>query len=158
MMADVVVITPPDTASPKDPNELSFGRGEIFNIIDKSGKWWEAEMADGRKGSKSCLFPFCWFCSLMCHTLSSCTIKLLTTFMMRHASIAMDGSTNYLQPLCALPSMQQSSPTPMDRSCLRLLRCILMLPGPVTGFPCSYCFIEGLVTGLDDTLHEPRRY
>ena len=55
MMTDVVVY-PPDTASPKDPNELSFGRGEIFKIIDKSGKWWEAEMADGRKGSKSCLF------------------------------------------------------------------------------------------------------
>lgn len=40
----------PYTASPKDPNELTFGRGEIFDIIDKSGKWWEAEMADGRKG------------------------------------------------------------------------------------------------------------
>ena len=65
MMTDVVVY-PPDTASPKDPNELSFGRGEIFKIIDKSGKWWEAEMADGRKGSKSCPFPFCWFCSLTC--------------------------------------------------------------------------------------------
>ncbi|EDR03920.1 uncharacterized protein LACBIDRAFT_306585 [Laccaria bicolor S238N-H82] len=40
----------PYTASPKDPNELSFGRGEILNIIDESGKWWEAEMDDGRKG------------------------------------------------------------------------------------------------------------
>lgn len=40
----------PYTASPKDSNELTFGRGEIFNIIDKSGKWWEAEMDDGRKG------------------------------------------------------------------------------------------------------------
>ncbi|KIJ97440.1 hypothetical protein K443DRAFT_244394 [Laccaria amethystina LaAM-08-1] len=51
--------------------------------------------------------------------------------------------------------MQQSALTAMG---LRLLRCILMLPGLVTGFPCSSCFIEGLVTGLDDTLHEPRRY
>jgi hypothetical protein len=64
-MTDVVVVPPSDTASPKDPNELSFGRGEIFEIIDKSGKWWEAEMADGRKGSKSFPFSF-WLRSLTC--------------------------------------------------------------------------------------------
>lgn len=40
----------PYTANPHDPNELSFARGEVFDIIDKSGKWWEAVLADGRKG------------------------------------------------------------------------------------------------------------
>ncbi|EIN13851.1 hypothetical protein PUNSTDRAFT_110019 [Punctularia strigosozonata HHB-11173 SS5] len=38
------------TASPDDPNELSFTKGEILDIIDKQGKWWQAKKADGRVG------------------------------------------------------------------------------------------------------------
>ncbi|EDR06234.1 uncharacterized protein LACBIDRAFT_329072 [Laccaria bicolor S238N-H82] len=37
-------------ASPDDPNELSFKKGDIFDIIDSSGKWWEVEAADGSTG------------------------------------------------------------------------------------------------------------
>ena len=42
-----------DNASPDDPNEISFQKGEIMEIIDKQGKWWQAKKADGTVGSKS---------------------------------------------------------------------------------------------------------
>jgi SH3 domain len=42
-----------DTAVPDDPNELSFKKGEVLQILDKSGKWWEARKDDGTEGSKS---------------------------------------------------------------------------------------------------------
>ncbi|KIY52640.1 hypothetical protein FISHEDRAFT_34889 [Fistulina hepatica ATCC 64428] len=38
------------TASPDDPNELSFAKGEILDILDKQGKWWQARRADGTVG------------------------------------------------------------------------------------------------------------
>lgn len=36
-----------DTASPDDPNEISFTKGEIIEIIDTQGKWWHGKKADG---------------------------------------------------------------------------------------------------------------
>jgi hypothetical protein len=45
----------PDQASPDDPNEISFVKGEILDILDKSGKWWQARKSDGAVGSK---YPF----------------------------------------------------------------------------------------------------
>jgi hypothetical protein len=50
-----------DTASPDDPNEISFSKGEILEIVDKQGKWWQAKKADGSIGSA---FPFFHF---FCH-------------------------------------------------------------------------------------------
>jgi len=38
------------TASPDDPNEISFGKGEILDIVDNAGKWWQAKKADGATG------------------------------------------------------------------------------------------------------------
>ncbi|KAF8204454.1 hypothetical protein K438DRAFT_561797 [Mycena galopus ATCC 62051] len=38
------------TASPDDPNEISFNKGEILDIVDKQGKWWQAKKADGSVG------------------------------------------------------------------------------------------------------------
>jgi len=38
------------TASPDDPNEISFSKGEIVDIVDKNGKWWQARKADGTVG------------------------------------------------------------------------------------------------------------
>nr|UPW42866.1 high osmolarity signaling protein SHO1 [Hypsizygus marmoreus] len=38
------------TASPDDPNEISFSKGEVLDIVDKQGKWWQARKADGTIG------------------------------------------------------------------------------------------------------------
>ncbi|KAJ7260700.1 hypothetical protein C8J57DRAFT_478908 [Mycena rebaudengoi] len=38
------------TASPEDPTEMSFKKGDILDIEDRQGKWWEAKRADGTVG------------------------------------------------------------------------------------------------------------
>jgi hypothetical protein len=47
-----------DSGSPGDPNELSFGQGEVLEIEDQEGKWWQARKADGTLGSKPFLPSF----------------------------------------------------------------------------------------------------
>jgi len=37
-------------ASADDPNEISFSKGEILDIVDKQGKWWQARKVDGTVG------------------------------------------------------------------------------------------------------------
>eukprot|EP00732_Lithocolla_globosa_P007059 Lithocolla_globosa_v1_NODE_8620_length_799_cov_191.440860.p1 type:complete len:237 gc:universal NODE_8620_length_799_cov_191.440860:745-35(-) len=37
-------------ANPKDPNELSFVKDEILEILDRKGKWWRARKQDGTVG------------------------------------------------------------------------------------------------------------
>ncbi|KAI1318512.1 Transmembrane osmosensor [Mortierella claussenii] len=37
-------------ASPEDRNELSFAKGEILDIVDNQGKWWQARKQDGSIG------------------------------------------------------------------------------------------------------------
>ena len=37
-------------ANPDDPNELSFKKGDIFDITSQLGNWWEAEAVDGSTG------------------------------------------------------------------------------------------------------------
>jgi hypothetical protein len=51
----ISTIIVPDTADPDDPDELSFSKGDIFDIIGKTGKWWQAETKDGARGSMSYL-------------------------------------------------------------------------------------------------------
>ncbi|KAF8314022.1 hypothetical protein DL93DRAFT_2097436 [Clavulina sp. PMI_390] len=38
------------TASADDPNEISFAKGEILEILDNAGKWWQARKSDGTRG------------------------------------------------------------------------------------------------------------
>ncbi|KAK2461507.1 hypothetical protein APHAL10511_005970 [Amanita phalloides] len=38
------------TASPDDATELSFSKGDVLDILDKQGKWWQARKSDGKAG------------------------------------------------------------------------------------------------------------
>ncbi|KAK4701256.1 SHO1 osmosensor, partial [Phenoliferia sp. Uapishka_3] len=38
------------SASPDDPNEISFTKGDVLDIIDNTGKWWQTRKADGTTG------------------------------------------------------------------------------------------------------------
>ncbi len=37
-------------ANADDPTEISFGKGEVLDIVDNSGKWWQARKSDGTSG------------------------------------------------------------------------------------------------------------
>lgn len=39
-----------DQGSAEDPNELSFEKDEILDILDKRGNWWQARKQDGSTG------------------------------------------------------------------------------------------------------------
>ncbi|KAG8712183.1 Transmembrane osmosensor [Ceratobasidium sp. 423] len=38
------------SASPDDPAEISFAKGEVLDIMDNNGKWWQARKEDGTTG------------------------------------------------------------------------------------------------------------
>jgi len=37
--------------SKEDPSELTFKKGEVLSVFDKSGKWWDAQNSEGKRGS-----------------------------------------------------------------------------------------------------------
>jgi SHO1 osmosensor len=47
---------PIDAASGDGLRELSFSRGDILDIVDDSGGWWQARKADGVYGSEPIRF------------------------------------------------------------------------------------------------------
>lgn len=38
------------SASPDDPNEVSFAKGEILEVHDTTGKWYQVRTASGQTG------------------------------------------------------------------------------------------------------------
>ena len=46
-----------DIGSTNDPNEISFSRGEVLDILDMQGKWWQAKKSDGTVGSEHPFLP-----------------------------------------------------------------------------------------------------
>jgi len=37
-------------ASEDDPTEISFNKGDLLEIVDSSGKWWQARRPNGELG------------------------------------------------------------------------------------------------------------
>lgn len=38
------------SASPDDPNEVSFAKGDILDVMDNTGKWFQVRTASGQTG------------------------------------------------------------------------------------------------------------
>ena len=39
-----------DKASPDDPTELSFKKGDILHVVERKGNWWQARNSEGATG------------------------------------------------------------------------------------------------------------
>lgn len=37
-------------ADPTDPNEISFNKGDILDVLDNTGKWWQCRTPSGQTG------------------------------------------------------------------------------------------------------------
>jgi SHO1 osmosensor len=51
-----LTMTLPDSAVPDDPTEISFQQGEILDVLERQGVWWQVKKGDGSVGSKSPFF------------------------------------------------------------------------------------------------------
>jgi hypothetical protein len=48
-----IVLDMIDKANEDDPNEISFEKNEVLEVLDKGGKWWQVKRQDGTIGSAS---------------------------------------------------------------------------------------------------------
>jgi hypothetical protein len=59
------------SASPDDPNEVSFAKGDMLDVIDGTGKWFQVRAPNGQTGVSPIL------CIFTMSLMSDCAIKLL---------------------------------------------------------------------------------
>lgn len=50
-------ITTADIGNPDMPEDISFSKGEIMDIIDKTDDWWKVRKEDGTLGGSWSLHP-----------------------------------------------------------------------------------------------------
>jgi serine/threonine protein kinase HipA of HipAB toxin-antitoxin module len=50
MLTQPSSVTNLDQANPEDTTELSFSKGELLDVLDKKGNWWQARKQDGTVG------------------------------------------------------------------------------------------------------------
>jgi hypothetical protein len=50
MLTQPSSLTNLDQANPEDTTELSFSKGELLDVLDKKGNWWQARKQDGTVG------------------------------------------------------------------------------------------------------------
>ena len=75
-------ITVTDAGNPDYWDELSFSKGEILDILNRSGDWWQAVKADGTHGCMSYLLTnsnACLLIPLCSHPVKLCQICRQTT-------------------------------------------------------------------------------
>jgi len=44
------------SASPDDPNEVSFAKGDMLDVIDGTGKWFQVRAPNGQTGVSPSLY------------------------------------------------------------------------------------------------------
>lgn len=46
------------SASPDDPNEVSFAKGDLLDVIDSTGKWFQVRTPAGQQGVSTILSEY----------------------------------------------------------------------------------------------------
>jgi SHO1 osmosensor len=54
----IVILIHLDEANPADPNELSFAKGEILDVTDSKGKWWQIQKIESDGSFSTGLYYF----------------------------------------------------------------------------------------------------
>jgi SHO1 osmosensor len=46
------------SASPDDPNEVSFAKGDMLDVLDNTGKWFQVRAPNGQTGVSTPLIAY----------------------------------------------------------------------------------------------------
>lgn len=62
-----------DQASPDDPTELSFKKGDILHVVERKGNWWQARNSEGATGIIPSNYVSHWYENKHC----ACVVNML---------------------------------------------------------------------------------